>query len=172
MKWSLLKSRLESFLAPSLAGRVALHQARYRHTHEEVGRVWFTVDGREVADFATHKGWRYRRELTDQLMDERDAWGSTAAYTRAAAEVEQQLRARGEISDSTALDLLEQYLSMPFDDALSSSSPLIRALAMIDRRLGKRRLRSVRPPSEEHPLVRELFVARCLVEHVAISAPD
>jgi hypothetical protein len=171
MKWSQLKSRLESFLAPSLAGRVALHQARYRYTHEEVGRVWFTVDGREVGDFATHMGMRYRRQLTDQLMDERDAWGSTAAYMQAAAEVEQQLRARGEISDSTAIDLLEQYLSMPFEDALTASSPLLRAMAMIDRRLGKRRLRSIRLTSDEHPLVRELYTVRCLVERVESSAP-
>lgn len=133
MKWSQLKSHLQSFLAPSLAGRVALHQARYRYAHEEVGRVWFAVDGQEVGAFATHMGLRDRRRLTDQLMDERDAWGSTAAYTQAAAEVELQ--------------------------------------AMIDRRLGKRRLRSIRLTSDEHPLVRELYTVRCLAEDVESSTP-
>jgi hypothetical protein len=104
-------------------------------------------------------------------MDERDAWGSTAAYMQAAVEVELQLRARGQISDSVALDLLEQYLSMPFEDALSSSSPLLRAMAMIDRRHGKRRLRSIRLASDEHPLVRELYAVRCLAEDVESSTP-
>ena len=53
MKWSRLRSLLEERLAPSLRGRVALHQARYRYTLEESGRVWITVDGREVASFDT-----------------------------------------------------------------------------------------------------------------------
>jgi hypothetical protein len=171
MRWSQLKSRIESFLAPSLAERVALHQARYRQTHEEVGRIWVTIDGREVADFATHKGWRNVRTLADQLMDERQAWGTTAAYAEATTDAESQLRSQGEFSDATALDLLEQYLSLPFEEALSSSNPLLRALAIADRRLGKRRLRSIQLTPDDHPLVRELYTARCLAEHVEINAP-
>jgi hypothetical protein len=60
---------------------------------------------------------------------------------------------------------------MPIEDALSSSSPLLRAMAMIDRRHGKRRLRSIRLASDEHPLVREPYAVRCLAEDVESSTP-
>src|SRR4051794_14653935 len=99
MPWSRLKSLVEARQAPSLNGRVALHQARYRHANEEVGRIWVAVDGSEVAAFATHMGYARLRLLTDSLMDERNLWGSTSAYAEAAGEAEALLRAAGEFSD-------------------------------------------------------------------------
>src|SRR5690242_11335537 len=140
MPWSRLKSLVESRQASALGGRVTLHQARYRHAQEEVGRVWLAVDGEEVAAFATHMGWARVRPRADARMDERDAWGTAAAYAEATAEVAAQLRAAGEFSDTAALRDLEAYLSQTVEAALASPSPLIRALAMLDSRLGKRRL--------------------------------
>lgn len=171
MRWSKLKSLVEDRFAPSLARRVALHQARYRHSHEEVGRVTLTVDGQEVAAFATHMGWQQVRPLTDQLMDARAAWGSPAAYAQATADVEGRLRAEGELSDAVALADLEAYLSMSLDAALGAESPLVRALAMLDRRLGKRRLRLLRFPDSEIKMVRALHALRCEAESIDINAP-
>jgi hypothetical protein len=171
MRWSKLKSLVEERLAPSLAQRVSLHQARYRHTHEEVGRVTVTVDGREVAAFATHMAWRTVRPRAEQLMNAREAWGSPAAYAQAAAEAEAQLRTEGVFSDAVALDDLEKSLSMSLAAALESESPLVRALAMLDRRLGKRRLRELRLSDDEHALVRALYALRCEAEGIDISAP-
>ena len=168
MQWSRLKSLVESRQAPSLGRRVTLHQARYRHAQEEVGRVWVAVDGREIAAFATHMGWARVSPLTDRLMDERGAWGSTEAYAQASAEVEAGLRAAGEFSDAAALDDLEAYLSLSIEAALSAASPLIRALAMLDARLGKRRLRTVAPAPEEHALVRTFHALRCEVEGIRL----
>src|SRR5215218_4823736 len=107
MPWSRLKSLVESRQAPSLSDRVTLHQARYRHAQAEVGRVWLAVDGREVAAFATHMGWARVRPLADAIMDERDAWGTAAAYAEAEAEATARLRAAGEFSDDAALRDLE-----------------------------------------------------------------
>ena len=121
MRWSQLKSNLASLLAPVLRKRVALHQARYRYTLEEVGRIWLTIDGREIASFDT----------------------SSSDY-----------------DDYRALEDLKRYLMFSIDDALRSPSPLVRGLAVIDRRVGKRRLRSLEIGPDEHPLVRELYQLR------------
>jgi hypothetical protein len=43
----------------------------------------------------------------------------------------------------------------------------VRALAVIDRRAGKRRLRSLEVGPLEHPLVRELFRLRCEAEGIS-----
>jgi hypothetical protein len=127
MRWSQLKTNLESLRAPILGKRVGLHQARYRYTLEEVGRIWLTIDGREIASFDT----------------------SSSEY-----------------DDYRALEDLKRYLALPIDDALRSSGPLLRALAVIDRRVGKRRLRSLDIGPEEHPLVHELYRLRCEAEGI------
>lgn len=54
MKWSRLKHLVEERLAPSAHRRISLHQARYRRTLEEVGRVWLSIDGSEVISFNTN----------------------------------------------------------------------------------------------------------------------
>ena len=171
MPWSRLKALVESRQAPALGGRVTLHQARYRHAREEVGRVWVAVDGQEVAAFATHMGYARVRPLADSLMDERNAWRSTSAYADATTDAEAQLRTAGEFSDAVALDDLEGYLSLTVEAALSSDSPLVRALAMLDSRLGKRRLRALEVAPSEHPFVRRMYELRCGVERIRPIEP-
>lgn len=45
------------------------------------------------------------------------------------------------------------------------------ALAVLDGRLGKRRLRALALPSDEHPLVRAMFTLRCDVEGIRHPSP-
>jgi hypothetical protein len=127
MRWSQLKTNLEALRAPALKKRVGLYQARYRYTLEEVGRIWLTIDGREVIAFDTSSQY----------------------------------------DDYQALADLKAYLRLSIDDALKSDTPLVRALAVIDRRAGKRRLRSLEVGPLEHPLVRELFRLRCEAEGIS-----
>jgi hypothetical protein len=172
MRWSKLKSTLDELLAPELRGRVALHQARYRYTREEVGRVWVTVDGREVASFDTSTYIRRRAELSADLFKARrdevpDEAPDHAAYVEADDRARDMLRRTGEYDDHGALVDLEAYLFLPIDEALRSPSPLVRALAVVDRRVGKRRLRALGAGPLEHPLVRTLYLLRCEVERAA-----
>jgi hypothetical protein len=171
MQWSRLRTLLEARFAPALQGRVRLHQARYRHAHEELGRIWLAVDGEERAAFATGARWRHVREGADRLMDERDAWGSTAAYEQAVADAAEAARRSGDHGDADALHELEASLSLPIDAALASDSPLLRALAVLDARVGKRRLRALAAAADHHPLVAELLRVRCAAEGIRIGPP-
>jgi hypothetical protein len=176
MPWSRLQTPVQDLFAPSLRGRVALHQARYRRTREEVGRVWVEVDGREIASFDTTSYIRRRDELGKQLFEIRRAEsGGRAPGSAAHLETDRQAREilhrAGESDDYGALIDLEAYLSLPIDDALTSPSPLVRALAVIDRRVGKRRLRAIAVGQREHPVVRELYALRCAVEGLEPSGP-
>ncbi len=171
IQWSKLRSTLEERFAPALRGRVRLHQARYRHTNEEVGRVWLAVDGEERAAFATGARWRHVREAADRLMDERGAWGSPAAYEQAVANAAEAARQAGVYGDGDALSELEGYLSLPVDAALASESPLLRALAVFDSRVGKRRLRELAAATPGHPLVADMLRLRCEAEDIRIRPP-
>jgi hypothetical protein len=172
MRWSQLKTALGELCAPELRARVRLHQARYRYTREEVGRVWVTIDGREVASFDTSSYIRRRSELGAALLTaQRPEIGETSSpigHLEADEKARAALRAAGQYDDYEALADLEAYLSMGVDAALKCPSPLVRALAVIDRRVGKRTLRKL-AVGEEHQLVRELYLLRCAVEGIEVA---
>lgn len=175
MKWSRLKSLVEERIAQSLRGRVTLHQARYRHTFEEAGRVWIAVDGREVASFDTARYAARRHEVAAAIREANGLRpygdpGGHAAYLEADAQGEDVLRRAGEYDDYRALGDLEAYLSMPVEAALDAPSPLLRALAVADARVGKRRLRVLAAAGNQHPIVHALLAARCEAEGVRFSS--
>jgi hypothetical protein len=171
MQWSKLRSTVESRFAPALGRRVSLHQARYRHAREELGRVWISIDGRDAASFATPDQWMEVRAEAVRLLDERDEWGTTAAFERAEADAREHVRAAGIYSDAGAIAELRAFLSMPVEEALAAPSPLLRALAVLDARVGKRRLKALAAAPDLHPLVRTLLAVRCDAEGVRIGPP-
>jgi hypothetical protein len=61
---------------------------------------------------------------------------------------------------------LREYITLSIDDALQSSNSLIQAVAMFDRRLGKRRLQKMTENPPEHPLVNAFFRLRCEAEGI------
>lgn len=63
-------------------------------------------------------------------------------------------------------------LSLSIDEMLRSENGVIRALAMLDSRLGKRRLRSLVLSDGALPLERTLYALRCEAEGIAIPAPS
>jgi hypothetical protein len=68
MPWTKLRTAILERLAPSLRDRVAVHQARYRHAREEVGRVWVTLDRRELASFDTSRYIARRAVLVQKIL--------------------------------------------------------------------------------------------------------
>jgi hypothetical protein len=171
MRWSKLKQMVESRMAISLGGRIELHSARYRHAHDSDGRVWLTVDGREVVSVSYHRTAAIRYNIARGLREAnahvvasdpafraefQDGWAPAKAITRK----------QGIVTQFEFYDDLEEYLSLTVEQAWESPNPLIRALAIVDRRLGKRRLRSLSPDALDHPLMRELYDLRCVAEGI------
>lgn len=126
MRWSKLKQQIESGLAADVAGRVQFHTTRYRNAHDNMGRSWITVDGVEILNMQ-HLSGPSSSEHPDQHKN-----GVFTAYDLPNA--------------------MSQFLNMNIDDALSSANPLIRAIAVMDRRAGKRRIQLLDPSSETFPV--------------------
>ena len=61
-------------------------------------------------------------------------------------------------------DALAAYLALPLPAALSSADPVHRGLALIDRRLGRRRFEALRLSSDEAPIVVRLYQLRAQAE--------
>lgn len=164
-RWSKLKSRVEAFFAPSVAGRVELRIAGYRWDRDREGRGWITVDGVEVHNFCTFTQWRESAALQPDLVElSALPQAGSGASDHAGLPVGDLLESRGVLSQQQFTQALVSYCNLSLEQALESELFVHRALAVLDGRLGKRRLASLRLSSAEHPLVARLLAFRLSAE--------
>jgi len=159
MQWSKLKTRAKSFIVPSLRKRIDFHVTSYRWSTDEGEKAWVTVDGEQVftASWYRHHYAGAKRTKTGTLA--RDGRGkpfrdpAVPTWVTEAEELEQH-------RPQQFGDALRTYLNIQVVDALKSRDPFIRAMAMIDSRVGAERLLKNKPKSNDHSLVRLFYALR------------
>ena len=134
--WSKTKQTLESRLPEDLKGRVEYGYAVYRNGGSECqvmsiivdGETWFSTDPR-FWDELGKKGWK-SNETNNVIRDTGyvgNSWGEAMKY-------------------------VHQFLNvLSIDEAISSDNYFIRMLALLDSRLGKRRIRKLAEHVDEEP---------------------
>ena len=112
-----------------------------------------------------------RRELTEELRAANNPNNSGPAGTPSWLyhEAIAITRRAGVLSQEEFYALLHEYLRTSVAQSLTADNPITRALAVIDSRVGKRRLRQLAAHPDEHPLVRVLLAIRCEAEGIEIS---
>jgi hypothetical protein len=146
MKWSRLKSLAEERFAAEVKHRVALHSTAYGQC--TCGRFWITVDGRELANLCTRAYWNRRRYGPDMASEQ-----SLGKFAEMPVEY-------GEFSRQQAYQAVWQFVhDLSIDKALVSDNPLHQALAVLDARVGRRRLEQLEA-QDLHPLVHALLEVR------------
>jgi hypothetical protein len=152
MQWSKLKSRVKDLIAPELRDRIDFHLTSYRASHDGADKVWITVDGKRIFSCK-----HYPHECA-----------SSAAYQSGLQgdEVKSVLR-EGEIhSPEDFGNAIRSYLDLPVDVALKSPNPIVRAFAMVDRRVGKRTLAKLDVSDCQHTLVNAFYQLRRRSAHI------
>jgi hypothetical protein len=160
MQWSQLKKQLQTRMAESVSGSIDLHQTRYRHSHDQEGEFWITLGKSRIFSSGSLS---YLSSLGELAAKHRDEGASPAqAFERAWTTTE-----------ASGLMLLEQMnkdlfesLSQTVEKMLGHRNPVVRALAIIDTRYGKRRLADF-DSTNEHPLIQRLYQLRCEAEGIA-----
>jgi hypothetical protein len=151
MDWSKARHTLEKRFALPVQGRVAIHVTRYHRAHDQEGELWMTVDGKKVYGSSYYQFVKARNELEPPSPD----WRPAARHV--AAELE--LQSRGVASHTSLISAAIESLNHSVDEMMRSPHPLIRALAVLDRRMGRRRLATL-DVSAEHELVRTAAALR------------
>lgn len=152
MRWSKLRKLVEGRFAYSVAKRISIHSAAYGNC--TCGHCWITLDKEVVANFCTRAYWN-----KEMLGDS----GVNPMYKN-------QLVLYGEKSRQGAYKSMFDYVhSMSHDEALKSDDVLVQSLAVLDSRLGKRRLEAF-DGSDWHPLVKKFLVIRREAELAQSSA--
>lgn len=165
--WSGIKKRLEEdLLCASLKGRVSYFITKYNQAHDESGRVAIIVDGKEILQgniFLYYKGYK---EMELKYKSERNIpprfWnGKEIVNHLENLEIEnyiEEMRLEEGIFDvGQFTGAVECFLRLKIEDSLNSSNPLIRLLAILDRRVGKRTLKKLRESILEQPIWLQYF---------------
>ncbi len=177
MKWSKVKKLAEDLLADSLRGRIRYHVTDYgpNHRGDTMSRGWITLDGTQVENFSNVQWYDNRLSLAYQLQSldtgvEGDRAHPTWPYEAKWAEAEALLEKQGIFSKDQFYLGLQEYIQLPIDAALGSPNAVIRAIALMDRRCGRRRLPALPPPSDAPRLVKECYRIRCEAEGLHLTA--
>ena len=167
MKWSKLKSLAEEHFSQSLKGRVAIYSTRYGNC--TCGHAWITLDKEIIANFCTRAFWN---RASGNYYKKDDRWVSdspvpehvTEAQKKSYGEVEY-----GELSRQDAYQACWDFVhKLTIEAAVDSDNPLIQSLAMLDKRLGKRRLKALMN-DKLHPLAKKLLSVRLEAEGLCLS---
>jgi hypothetical protein len=154
MRWSKLKQRLEQRFAPEVGRRVKIHLTRYRESHDaEGGELYVSLDGKKIYGIGE---LNYFQEMARKRESLRSDYGDIHQLYD---EVGKHLTPRGIASSTTLLTAAFDSLNQPIDEMLASDHPLIRGLAILDARCGKRRLAKI-DIENEHGFITRLHALR------------
>jgi len=146
-------------MVPELRKRIDFHLTRFRQAHDQVGRAWVTIDGEEVLDCSFGRWFQAYTETKAALLktgEKKDGMAWRKISTQAISDV----KAKQVFSEKDFVSSLTRYLEYPVKESLASDDPLIRAFALVDRRVGKRSLEKVKINESEHPLVQIFYRLR------------
>jgi hypothetical protein len=162
MRWSKLKSLVEAKVARSIAPRFAIYSTAYGNC--SCGHAWITLDKTVIANFCTRAFWN-----TNPTFDKsKNKFVSgevpldipqSVVYSYAKQEVNY-----GELSRQDAYQACWEFVhDLSIEQALQSDDPLIQSLAVLDARIGKKRLMSL-SAEKMHPLAHRLWKERLAAE--------
>lgn len=162
--WSGLRRELEEeFLCPALRGRVQYFVTRYHGAPDQEGRASIRVDGQERLRANPYDPELRYRALEHRLKQERAVpmreyvgrGGVDFLYDAENRAVEDEVtrlrQTDGVFGDWEFREAAEEFRNLPIDAALASENPLVRLLAVLDRRVGKRRFAALRERMDEEP---------------------
>lgn len=185
MIWSKTKPLLESFLAPALAGRVGYLSTSYRYTPDKNGQCCLAVDNKKIfnmKDGTTGMKWyqseqdikndpavtiplsddeieRIRQETGGKVPEERLA--VIARDRRLLVYAKETRAAQTALSKSDFYKTADVFLSQPIEESLASKDILLNCLALLDRRIGKKRIMDMEMTVKtKHPIVQYFYSLR------------
>lgn len=164
MIWSKIKRNVENKFSDNLKGKIQIYITSYGKGYDVsdlFNRGWISVDGKEVVNFATPDAF---------YLNGRDYHYATPTNCATSKEIYYDnrnpnlLSEKREFSKYDLSNCCYAYQELSIDEALNHGSPIINMLAMIDNRLGKRRLLEL-SRKDLHPLVKYFLNVRLNAEN-------
>lgn len=133
--WQYLNKQLTERLCEELRGRITYFLTRYHEVHNAYGRAAIRLDGKELAVFTWNNG--YLLEYAEHELWENNA--PKEEYRK----LDREFAEKGILCEWDFLREATDFLQMPITDALNCENYLVKILAVMDRRVGKRTLQKL-----------------------------
>ncbi|WP_103109193.1 SF0329 family protein [Brevibacillus reuszeri] len=185
MSWSKLKQQLESFLCPSLQGRVEYRATSYRYLPDKAGICYISVDKKNVFNMSdrtstikwyqteqeikndadiqipiTNEEMEAVREETKGMVPE-DRLKVIARNRKITEYAKELLSAQASLSKSNFNVVATTFLSSSIEESIESHDILLNILALVDRRVGKKRIVNMSEKIKlKHPIVQYFYELR------------
>ncbi len=145
--WSGIRKKLETeYLAPSLRGHIQYYATSYSRSPDHEGRAAIRYDGKEII-----KGCYYNNWMKADLFPKDEKY-------------EKRMKKEFAFMDDTALRL-GIFDQQSIEMSLKSENLIVRIFAVLDRRVGKRRLALMKETIAEEPdTFREFYAIRMKAE--------
>lgn len=145
--WSGIRKKLETeYLAPSLRGHIQYYATSYSRSPDHEGRAAIRYDGKEII-----KGCYYNNWIKADLFPKDEKY-------------EKRMKKEFAFMDDTALRL-GIFDQQGIEMSLKSENLIVRIFAVLDRRVGKRRLALMKETIAEEPdTFQEFYAIRVKVE--------
>ena len=185
MVWNKVKLQLEGFMAPALIGKVEYRASGYRYTKDKPAHCFITVNQVEIFninDLSTKMKWfsseqeikkdeSVRLPITsDEIAIVRQQSGGKIPEERLRIVTESRklttyakdiMEAQTQLSKIDFQKSANIFLTTSVEKCLSSDDIILNVLAIIDRRVGKRRLQNMRDEiAMKHPVVNYFYELR------------
>jgi len=141
--WSGLNKWLCECLCEALKGRITYFLTRYHKVHDSYGRAAILLDGKELVRFSWIERYRQEQQVSAKYAED-GSKGWFALY-------EEMKPAWNEACTLCEWDFLSavlEFRNLSIQDALDSEDDIIRILAILDKRVGKRTLQRIEEAAE------------------------
>ena len=130
------------------------HLTNYRKHSGHAHELWITVDQKRVFSAS------YCENMIEEAVLARRTGLQADGGTLDTKKVTDILNKREIHGASDVVFSLRTYLDLDAQVALTSTDPILRSLAMLDKRIGKRTLTALEVGDAEHSLIRTLYALR------------
>lgn len=185
MVWNKMKRQLEGFLTPSLVGKIEYRASGYRYTKNKPSHCFITIDKVEAFSMTevslgipwyqteqeiksdtkiilpmTKEDIDVVREKSGNKIPEERLKIVTASH-KMATYAKEVLLAQQQMQKTDFQKIANTFLTTPVEVSLASDEILLNVLAIIDRRVGKKRLQNMRDfIALKHPVVQYFYHLR------------
>ena len=185
MVWNKMKQQLEGFLTPVLIGQVAYRASGYRYRKDKPFHCFITIDQVEVFNMTEVSlaipWYQTEQEIKNDTnrrlpvsQDEIDLVRSKssgkvpeerlkviAESHKITAYAQEILQAQQRMQKTDFQEAANRFLTRPIEESLASDEILLNVMAIIDRRVGKKRLVNMRDAMVmKHPVVQYFYQLR------------
>ncbi|WP_020618962.1 SF0329 family protein [Paenibacillus daejeonensis] len=185
MSWSKVKQQLEGFLSPALQGKVEYRATSYRYVPDKAGQCYLTVNKKNVLqmnDPTNRIRWyqseqEIKQDASIQIPISKEELDALREETQGNVPEERlQVIARGRkigvlakelmtaqsaLSKSNFMVVATKFLATSIEESLESDDILLNVLALIDRRVGKKRILNISEKVKlKHPIVQYFYAIR------------